>query len=146
MAEYFFRKQLEEHGEKSRLWSVSSAGTWTENGIPPDDKLIEVMKEFDIDIHDHRSKKLEDVDIYKQNLILVMEHNQREALQFEFPRKKNQIYLLSQMIGNDFNIDDPCGRHINEYRRVAHRINQILSQGYLNILNLSMKNESTSSY
>ena len=137
MAERLFIKNLEEHQEDLSNWQVSSAGTWAENGIPPDEKLISTMEAFGIDIRDHHSRLVDASIMADNDLIIVMENNHLEALKFEFPKKKNNIFLLSEMIGKNFDIPDPFSKDLKMYFHVAKQIDDLLTQGYSDILKLA---------
>lgn len=134
MAERLFIRILENHKEDLTQWQVSSAGTWAVDDIPPDEKLISTMEEFGIDIRDHRSQMLTKSIINRQDLILVMEKNHLEALRFEFPEQNTKMYLLSQMIGQFYDIPDPFSRERKFYHRVATQIDEILTKGYSKII------------
>lgn len=118
-------------------WSVGSAGVWAENNHPPDDKLITVMAGYGIDIRDHRSRSLTDQQVRQEDLVLVMARHHLEALHFEHPALTQKIYLLSQMIGQSFDIEDPFGMELKDYQRVARLINDILHKGYAQICRLT---------
>lgn len=133
MAERLFIRILESRQEDLSQWQVTSAGTWARDGIPPDEKLISTMEEYGIDIRDHRSRMLDESIIADQDLILVMENSHREALEFEFPQKKEKVLLLSEMMGQNFDIVDPFSKDQEMYLRIARQIDTILSQGYQKI-------------
>lgn len=137
MAERLMIKLLASLGQPRDDWQVTSAGTWAVDGIPPDETLVAVMQEFDIDLRDHRSRMIDESVIEEQDLVLVMEFHHQEALQFEFPQCRQKIFLLSQMIGQQFEISDPFSRPINAYRRVAKEIEALLADGYEQIAQLS---------
>jgi len=134
MAERLFIRQLENHHENISQWQVTSAGTWTVDGIPPDEKLISAMDEFDVNIRDHRSRMLTENIINEQDLVLVMENNHLEVLRFEFPKQSNNMHMLSEMISRNFNIPDPFSQDLKTYFCVTKQIDNILSEGYSKII------------
>jgi len=71
------------------------------------------------------------------NLILTMEEGQKEALQIEFPELAHRVYLLSEMIGLTFNIADPVGGDLQDYRVTADEIEQIITDGFETISQLA---------
>ncbi len=138
MAERLFIRLLKQSNEEeAKKWTVSSTGTWAQNGIPPDENVIKTMADFDIDIWDHRSRAIDKALISEQDLLLVMEQNHLEALKFEFPHKAASVFLLSQMVGQSFDIEDPFSRSLKAYQRAAHQINEILEQGFTKICSLA---------
>ena len=137
MAERLFLKKLSQYEPGVDHWRVTSAGTWAEDGISPDEKLISVMDEFGIDIRDHQSRMVSRSIIEAQDLILVMEKGHLEALAFEFPVKANCVFLLSKMIGKEHDIEDPFTQPRKVYRRVALAIDGILTEGFETIVQLA---------
>lgn len=138
MAERLFIRHLAYYKEEgAQHWAVASAGTWAINGIPPDTNVVKAMADFAIDIRDHRSIAIDHALLSSQYLILVMKRNHQESLKFEFPNKSEQIYLLSQMIGQTFDIEDPFNKSLKDYQRVAREINEILLAGFTQIQHLA---------
>ena len=134
MAERLFKNILTSRGQPPEAWQVTSAGTWAVDGIPPDDKLIAAMAAFGIDIRDHRSRMLDAAMIADQDLVLVMEDRHKEALCFEFPDQSDRVFLLSEMIGQHFEISDPFGGHLKAYQKTAEQLHEILTQGFEEIV------------
>lgn len=112
------------------LWRVDSAGTWAVEGIPASGKSQFLLGERGIDIQDHRSKSVSKEMLVSFNLILTMEHNQKEALQAEFPEVKNRVFVISEMIGQSYDIEDPYNSSLEEYRRAMDEIEHILDEGF----------------
>ncbi len=127
MAEAMFRRLLEEHGLTG--WRVESAGTWTQDGIPATNFAQEAMRARGLDISAHRSREVS-ADLLRQfDLILTMEEGHKEALRFEFPDVADRVFLLSEMADKAFEIEDPVGKPLEEYRRTADEIHALLKAG-----------------
>ena len=134
MAEKFFLQQLEQHGLAS-AHHVSSAGTWAQEGFSADAVVGRILKEkYGLSLKNHHSKEITKTLIADKDLILVMEKNHREALQIEFPEKYDQIFLLSEMVGQEFDIADPHRRSDQEYEMAIQQIHQIIEYGFDEIL------------
>jgi protein-tyrosine phosphatase len=110
-------------------WQVTSAGTWTRDGLRPDHLTLQVIRELGGDLSRHRSRLLREADMVSADLVLVMEANQREALQAEFPAHAAKVHLLSALAGQEFDIVDPSGGALDEYRRVAGQLRDLLTYG-----------------
>lgn len=136
MAEAIFRSKLQGLSQLDD-WQIGSAGTWAEDGLLPMEAVTEVMKARGIDLSYHRSHCLtaEMVDSYR--LILTMDHDQKEALQVEFPGAKQRVYLLSEMAGSTADIEDPVGGSFADYRNAADRIAEAIEMGFKQIEKLS---------
>jgi len=127
MAEQLARTRLAQAGLPD--WQVASAGTWTRDGLRPDRATLQVIRELGGDLSRHRSRLLREADIASADLVLVMEANQREALQAEFPAHAAKVHLLSALAGQTFDIVDPSGQDMEAYRRVAGQIRDLLTYG-----------------
>jgi protein-tyrosine-phosphatase len=134
LAEGLFLKKL---GEEKDGWRVESAGTWAAEGTPASQKSLQVLRERGVDLSYHRAKVVNRELIREFALILVMEEGQKEALRVEFPEYKDRVYLLSEMIGEHYEIDDPVGRDLEDYQMTADEIEVILDKGFETISRLA---------
>ena len=125
MAEYLFKSLLSD----STDWKISSAGTYTRNGLPTNSEVLTVLKSYGIDATAHRTQVVNHNMIQNHNLVLCLAGNHKEALQVEFPDLKERIYLLSEIVGKIENIHDPIGGPLVEYEEVAREINEFLTDG-----------------
>ena len=48
------------------------------------------------------------------DLILVMVSNHKEARHIEFPEYAHKVFLLSEMVGGDWDLEDPVGKPLEE--------------------------------
>ena len=53
------------------------------------------------------------------NIVLVMTHHHQEALQAEFPDVSHKVHLISELIGRDYDIEDPYGGSLEDYELCA---------------------------
>ena len=126
-------------------WRIESAGTWAINGEPAAINTIKVLEERGIDINSHRSR-LVTLDMMRQfKLILTMERGHKEALQVEFPAYAGNVLLLSELVDGVFDVHDPIGGPLENFQETAKEIEQILSDGFENISNLSWESSTASS-
>ena len=134
IAEACFNWQLEKHSNHGE-WDVLSAGTWTTDGLPPMPEAIEAAKRSALDIRAHRSREVSKALIHQSDLTLVMEHSQKEALQQEFPRHREKIFLLSEVArGIPYDIPDPIANP--SVGDVAGEICKLIEEGFEKILAL----------
>lgn len=120
----------------AKHWIVESAGTWGQAGLPAAENAVAVMKERGFNLSRHRSKIVDSAQMSRADLILTMEANHKEALRIEFPDQKDKIFLLSEMIGETFDIDDPMGQPREQFERTAREIEMILVEGFGRITEL----------
>jgi protein-tyrosine phosphatase len=134
MAMGLFQKLV---SDESPDWSISSAGLWAENGFPPAQNTLAVLRDRNIEIGEFRSRPMNEELLKEYHLVLTMERGQKEALKAAFPGLASRIYLLSEMAGKSNDIVDPVGSPLTDYEHTAQEIEQILSQGIKRIRKLA---------
>lgn len=97
IAAALFRKALQAQDDHDS-WSVASAGTWALPGQPVLPDVWKVAQDYGLDLSSHRSKRVDAQSLADNDLILVMQTSHKEALQGEFPSRKDKIYLLSEVV------------------------------------------------
>ncbi len=116
-------------------WTVASAGTWARTGQPAMPLAVEVAQEHGFDLSGHRSRSIDDVRLHNYDLILTMETGQRDAVRAEFPQVREQVFTLTEIVsGIVYDIDDPIGGKIAEYRQTFDTLQSLLQQGALNVM------------
>lgn len=135
MAVALFRRLVrpEASGED---WRIESAGTWATDGLPPSRNGRLVLASMDMDISDHRSRRVTGELLEEFDLILTMEAGHKEALRIEFPDLAGRIYMLSEMAGEQNDIEDPIGGPKEDYEAAAREIEHLLGRGLKRILKL----------
>lgn len=119
------------------MWTIESAGTWAPEGEPAAQRTQLVLRELGIDLQDHLSRQVNRGMLSQFNLILVMERGHKEALQIEFPQLAQRVYLLSEMIDANFEIQDPIGMSTSDFMQTRDEISQILTNGFGKISKLA---------
>jgi len=95
------------------------------------------MAKRGIDISSHRSHRLTGEDLEEADLIVVMSRGQKMALAMEFPQEKAKIYLLSELAGENYDIEDPYGTESLElYQECADQIEELLREAYERLIEL----------
>jgi protein-tyrosine phosphatase len=120
-------------------WRIESAGTWAPEGEPAATKTQMVLNERGIELRNHRSRQVTREILTSFNLILTMEQGQKEALRVEFPEIASRVYMLSEMIDLRFEVKDPMGGPVSEFREIALEIEDILARGFHRINRLAEK-------
>ncbi len=136
MAAGLFKQQIALLGDDAQ-WQVASAGTWAEDDRPATLLARTTMAEQDIDLNGHRSRMLNGEMLHEADIILVMTRHHLEAIRAEFPEVADKTYLISQLIDQTFDIDDPVLGTLDDYRRCAVDLKQILSDGYARLVELT---------
>lgn len=118
-------------------WQIQSAGTWTERGLPATQFSQTVMARRQIDLAEHRSQPVDGELLRATDIVLVMTHHHQEALQAEFPEIADRVYLLSELIDESFDIEDPYGGSLDDYEVCANEIQNILTYGWTRLVELT---------
>ena len=98
-----------------------------------------VLKERGIDLNDHKSRTVTGTMLSEFNLVLVMEDIHKEVLKLAFPEYTDRIYMLSEMVGEFYDIVDPIGRSLADFEETALEMEQILSEGFEKISILAVE-------
>ena len=92
-----------------------------------------------VDIRKHRSRVITEAIVDEAELILVMTHHHGEALRAEFPARARRVHLFSEMVGSNYDIEDPVGGTMLDYEETAQEIEAIIENGYLQMLVLASR-------
>ncbi|MCB0073827.1 MAG: hypothetical protein KDE20_20305, partial [Caldilineaceae bacterium] len=95
LAAALFQRRLAA-GEDAATWRVASAGTWADDGLPAMAAAQQVAAEAGLDLSEHRSRRVEELDLADFDLILTMTTGQAEALRVEMPGHAARILPLTQ--------------------------------------------------
>ncbi len=118
-------------------WQVASAGVFAAPGYPAAQNTLVLLKQKGIDLSGHRSVQITLEMMQSYNLILTMERGQKEGIQIAFPDHAQKVYLMSEMVGEYWEIGDPVGGALIEFEETAREIEQILITGYDRICRLA---------
>jgi len=136
IAEALLRQRVETFPNQA-TWRIESAGTWAYAGKPAHPRMCLVALESGVDLSAHRARRIEAVaGLADFDLILTMERGQVEALQAEFPSIRQRIHLLSAMAGTPYDISDPIGGSLNEFRYTWREIDCLIQTGLPRMLEL----------
>ncbi|MFN8488760.1 MAG: hypothetical protein U0350_14255 [Caldilineaceae bacterium] len=126
VAEVLFKRQIE-HSAALRDWRIESAGTWAYTGNAAHPQMRQAAQEVGLDLRQHRARRIEDVPALAAfDLILVMERSHKEALQAEFPALRQRIYLLSELAGPPYDISDPIGGSLDDFRYTVRELDVLI--------------------
>jgi protein-tyrosine-phosphatase len=136
MAEGLLQRKLAREGHAT-TFQAASAGVWASDGSPPSAHAAQALNELGVDISRHASRNLTEEIVAAAALILTMTHGHAEAIRLEFPSHAHKVYLLSEMSGVPYDVGDPIGQPLAEYRATAAEIDRLIEQGYPKIIRLA---------
>jgi protein-tyrosine phosphatase len=130
-----FSKKMIELDWKNK-WTVSSAGVWTTDGKPALPEAEQVALKLGLSLEGHQSTAVNPALISVNDLILVMEKGQKEALQNEFSVFRSRIFLLSEVADNSsYDIQDPIAEGFDRCLEVGTQIHHLIDKGFYRICN-----------
>jgi protein-tyrosine phosphatase len=130
-----FSRKMTELDWKNK-WIVSSAGVWTTNGKPALPEAEEVARKLGLSLEGHLSTVVTPGLVSVNDLILVMETGQKEALQNEFSIFRSRIFLLSEVADNSsYDIQDPIAEGLERCMEVGTQIFNLVDKGFYRICN-----------
>lgn len=118
MAEVLFRNWLERNKAPGD-WKVLSSGTWVRGGAPLASSILAALEKKGIALSGHRSQSITAELLAASDLVLCMTRFQKEALRVEFPAHGERIQMLSEMVGERFDVQDVCAITRRECLRIA---------------------------
>ena len=124
MAEYMFRKHMEDNGE----WEVCSAGVMTEYGAPASRFGVKALREIAIEMKDHRSQPMGRDLVDKADVIVVMTSAHRDILLERYPDAESKVVLLKSLDPESDGGDllDPIGLSLDVYRHIRDEIGKAM--------------------
>ena len=135
MAEGLMLRKLEREGRADEI-RAASAGVDALNGCRATENSIQVMAARGIDISGHRSRATTDRILQDAALILTMERAHAHVLQALFPAHAERVHLLAQMADLESDVADPVGSPLEDYRRTAQEIENLIELGYHRMMQL----------
>ncbi|MEA1961403.1 MAG: low molecular weight protein arginine phosphatase [Bacillota bacterium] len=127
MAKALFEKTIRDNGYNNEL-QVFSAGIYAGRNEPASDEAILAMREYDIDLTQHKATVLTNQLVRKSHLILTMTGQQAQFIKEQFPQYAHGIYTLSGYTSDVHDVVDPFGRGINLYRETARQLDGLIKK------------------
>ena len=101
----------------------SSAGIYTNSNLPANQKTIEISKDHAIDLNQHRTKTIEDIELKNQNLFFVFEPIHALSLILKHKVSAGKIFYLGHLTEDPkFHITDPYNKSDLVFREVFNDI------------------------
>ncbi len=135
MAAGLFFEKLVRQGMAEHV-RVRSAGIWALEGRPASAYSLQVMSEHDLDISAHRGRNLTQADVDEAHLMLVMTKRHAAIISRDFQRTEGKVHLLSAMAGPDYDILDPYGGSLADYRSTSRELQDLIERGYQRIISI----------
>jgi protein-tyrosine-phosphatase len=95
------------------------------------------LQDKGIDLTMHASQAVTEKLLEKFNLVLCMENAHVNFICKNFPAFKDRIFLFSEITEEKYEIEDPVGRSLEDYRITANHLLSIFQTGFEKIRSLS---------
>ena len=105
--------------------TVKSAGLSALVGEGADDKAIQVMDEWDVDIRPHRAQQLTQELMQEFDLILCMSKDQEAWIKQNYSSQRGKVYRIGHWI--DKNVDDPYKLPIEKFYESRETLDKAVS-------------------
>jgi protein-tyrosine phosphatase len=131
MAEWFFRHLVADRADE---FLVGSAGIAALDGCLASPQTLRVMREQEIDISSHRSRKITAEMAHAADKIFVMEVMHKEIILKAWPDLVKKVHLLAEYSSDklqkkvEINIPDPIGLTDDFYNNVFEVISDCTRQ------------------
>lgn len=130
MAEGIMKKMVED--EKLDI-EVYSCGIYAETGDYATYNAIEAVKQYDVNIENHRATNIRESQIEKMDLILCATQSHKQSVLYLYPELKKKVFTMKEYVkldknAQDMDIKDPWGYDINVYYNCASEIKGCLEK------------------
>ncbi len=119
---------------------INSAGLIALVGRQADPIACQLLYERGVDISDHRACQINREMIRKADLILVMEFNQKIAIEKNEPTSRGKVFLLGEW--GKFDVMDPYQQDITVFERSLAQIEKGIFQWLSKLSIQSLKSKS----
>lgn len=120
----FAEKLLKKLSQENNLkLEIDSAGTYTNNDLPANADAIRISENFGINLKDHKTKKLTEELLDKNDLIFAMEPSHLFEILITSPKAISKVFLLSSFDDSkERMILDPYGKGDELFNSSFNRI------------------------
>ncbi len=115
--------------DQAGAWRIESAGAWAKVGLPALPHAIAVARTAGLDLSQHNSRPIEQIDLGDYDMVLTMEEGQRDALRAEHPQLRARIRTLAEAaVGIAYDVADPIGQPLDWYAATLREIDDLLAR------------------
>jgi protein-tyrosine-phosphatase len=129
LAEVLFRSHLERRGV-SASWQVGSAGVWALEGSPAARAALHTAASRGLNLAQHVARPVTADLLRGAGLVLVMEREHLQALREAYPALADRVHLISEMVGEQGEVEDPIGLPLERMRSLTDELERILQAGW----------------
>lgn len=149
VAEFFLNSEIKKHNLENEVVAISR-GTQGTIVDPQPVKFPNIsyysdlykdakpaLDKLDIDISNHISKPIKEIDAQKADIILVVDSKTKNAVTTLFPSLKEKVHTLSELIGRNEDLPDPENLiGMDKHLKVFQDIKDAISNGFPKLVSL----------
>ena len=94
---------------------------------PINPKVEAIMVSNGMSLKDHKSTQLTEEDFSPDNLIIVMNEEDRQEIHEEFKNARN-VHLISELAGEEGDVYDPYGKALADYGRCYEQLDNYITK------------------
>lgn len=124
MAHHYMQLKVKELKIEDK-YIIDSFGIYANNGDKATDNAIMAIKEYGVNMQNHRAKNISDIDITLYDLIICLTNQHKQSVISLYPSLKDKVLTLKEYVDPNVNykdVDDPWGYNINIYKACAKEI------------------------
>lgn len=129
MAHKLMEKKIQDEGIQNI--EIYSCGIFAEDGDGSTYNAIEAMKEYDVNLKEHRATNIRNSQIKEMDLILCATKSHKNSVLQMYKELEGKVYTIKEYIKpdeKDLDIKDPWGYDIDVYRFCASEIDKCLDE------------------
>jgi protein-tyrosine-phosphatase len=107
---------------------IKSAGIYANPGDVASENAILAIKEMNLDLSCHISRRLTFELLMESDLVLTMTNSHKSSILSLFPSFKGKVFTLFEYIGENGEVEDPYGRNIVNYRETAVQLKNVIEK------------------
>lgn len=125
MAEGMLKKMLEDINRNDI--EVYSCGIYADTGDYATYNAIEAMRQYDIDIKNHKATNIRESNIKEMDIILCATESHKQNVIYIYPELKDKVFTMKEYANldndkSDMDIKDPWGYDMQIYINCAKEI------------------------
>jgi protein-tyrosine-phosphatase len=141
MAEVLFRELVQKEKRENEIISVS-AGVAAWEDVPASWQALEAMKQFGIDMAEHRARLLTPELVDTADLVLTMTESHKKAVLALLSEGKEKVHTIREFADCEYgDVADPYGASVEVYQKCADELSKYLLKSWHKILKFTKSNE-----
>lgn len=120
-----YMQHIVNNSDKKNDYLISSCGIYAMTGDKATKNAIQAMREYNVDLENHRATNIRDIDIENYDVILCMTTLHKINVLSMYPKLEGKVFTLKEFVDSSTkykDIDDPWGLDLKVYRECAEEI------------------------